>query len=144
MARLYTAISFGLVLTGLIFHVARGDVYYVASDVNDCGHVEAHASCYTLDHYANSTNLRVIDSVFYFMPGKHLLRHMWTYCWREQPYTHQSFSHDQGHPNQTLFIECTDLSDDGIEVFEGQNITMEKFGMLRCNRRTFLLFAIIA
>ena len=79
MARTYTTIFFALVLAGLalIFQAANGDVYYVVSNVRDCRHVYANASCNTLDNYASSTTLRVNDSVFYFMPGKHLLRHRW-------------------------------------------------------------------
>ena len=136
MARLYTVISFGLVLTGLIFHVARGDVYYVASDVNDCRHVESHPSCYTLDHYANSTTLRVIDSVFYFMPGKHLLRRMWNITGAINLTLTSQFPRSDSSESDVV-IECTDLSDDGILVSKGQNITMENFAMLRCKRRTF-------
>ena len=134
MARLYTAISFGLVLTGLIFHVARGDVYYVASDLSDCRHVEAHASCYTLDHYANSTTLRVNDSVFYFMPGKHLLRRMWNITGARNLTLTSQFPRSDSSESDVV-IECTDLIDDGILVSKGQNITMENFAMLRCKRR---------
>ena len=77
MARPYTTISFVLVLAGLVLiQAANGDVYYVATDVSDCKDIAANASCNTLDHYARS-NLRVQDSVFYFMPGKHLLRYTW-------------------------------------------------------------------
>ena len=141
MARLYTAISFGLVLTGLIFHVARGEVYYVASDVSDCRHVEAHESCYTLDHYANSTTLRVIDSVFYFMPGKHLLRRMWNITGAINLTLTSQFPRSDSSESDVV-IECTDLSDDGILVSGGQNITMENFAMLRCKRRTVLSFTL--
>ena len=80
MATPYTTISFGLVLAGLalIIQAANGDVYHVASNVGDCKNVDAiDASCNTLDHYANSTHLRITDSVFYFMPGRHILHRTW-------------------------------------------------------------------
>ena len=67
MARPYTTISFGLVLAGLvlIFQAANGDVYYVASNVSDCKNVDANTSCNTLDHYVNSTTLRINDTVLF-------------------------------------------------------------------------------
>ena len=139
MARLYTAISFGLVLTGLIFHVARGDVYYVASDVNDCRHVEAHASCYTLDHYTNSTTLRVNDSVFYFLPGKHLLRRTWLITGARKLTLTSHFPRSESSESHVV-IECADLSvEDGILISKSKRITVENFAMLRC-KRTVLSF----
>ena len=133
MARLHTAISFGLLLAGLIIHVASGDVYYVTSDVSYCRHVEAHVSCNTLDHYAISTTLRVNDSVFYFMPGKHLLRHKWLITGARNLTLTSHFPGSESSESDVV-VACPDLSDHGILVSEGQSITMEKFGMLRCKR----------
>ena len=52
MAFACMTIFFGQVLVGLIGHAANGNVYYVASDVSDCSHVDSvpDASCNTLDH----------------------------------------------------------------------------------------------
>ena len=108
MARPYTTISFGLVLAGLvlIFQAANGDVYYVASNVSDCRRVEANASCNTLDHYANSTTLRISDSVFYFMPGKHLLCNTWRIANARNITLTSQFPGSES--SRSVVVECTD------------------------------------
>ena len=132
MARPYTRISFGLFLAGLIFHVANGDVYYVASDVSDCRHDDAHASCNTLDYYSNSTTLRVNDSLFYFMPGKHLLRREWKIT-RANNLTLTSQFPGAESSESDVVVECANFRvPAGIYIIRGQYITVENFAVLRC------------
>ena len=131
MGRLYSTIFFGLVLAGLILQATNGDVYYVASKVSDCGHIDAHASCNTLDHYARSNTLRVSDSVLCFMPGKHFLRHTWQITGASNLTLTGQFPRSESSESDVV-IECAGNMYHAILVSEGQNITVKNLAMLRC------------
>ena len=131
MALACMTIFFGLLLVGLIVHTANGDVYYVASDVSDCSHVDPvdDASCNTLDHYSSSPTLRANDSVFYFMPGKHFLQHTWEIASAHNLKITGQFPRSES--SEDVAVECAD-SNTRIRVVSGQNITVENLALLCC------------
>ena len=73
MALQYASFLLVLMVT-LTVTQANGIFYYVTPNVTDC---HDKSPCNTLSHYASATSLQLTDSVFYFMPGTHLLEQTW-------------------------------------------------------------------
>ena len=76
--------------------------------------------CHTLSYYANSTALQLTDSVFYFMPGTHLLQETWTIS------NPRNLTLSGPWPSKgEAVIQCANLETErGIQVTNGTNIVL--------------------
>ena len=100
-----------LVLVALAFHSANGAVYYVAPNVTD---YSVNASCNTINYYANSAALPLTNSVFYFMPGIHLLEQTWVM----ENVSNLTLTRalPKSEPNGEVIIDCRDSYGRGLRV----------------------------
>ena len=122
------AIGVILMLAALALCPVNGYVYYVAPDVADCG---AHEPCNTLNYYANSTGLRLTDSVFYFMPGTHPLRQSWVISNASNlslipaPYSAMG---------EQVVVNCSGISGRGITVTNSREIVLRAMQIVHCQQ----------
>ena len=122
------------VLVVLTFRQARGDVYFVIPGTTEAQ--DFNASYNTLSYLANSTALQLNDSVFYFMPGTHLLQQVWSIN-NARNLTLSGLQLPTTAPEDEVIVDCMQSSNhSGISVTETQNVTVKNMQIVNCGRAT--------
>ena len=121
-----------LLLATLKHSSAYGVVYYVAPTVADC---PVNVSCNTLNHYADSTTrLQLTDSVFYFMPGTHVLQQVWV-IENASHLTLDGFFVPSAtvQEEKKAVIDCEGLPGRTIQVRHSRNVLVKNLQIVHCS-----------
>ena len=116
-----------LVLVALAFRSANGAVYYVATSAGNCS---INATCNTLNYYAKSAALKLTDSVFYFMPGRHFLQQVWVI---ESASNLTLTSALPISERNEVVIYCSGISGLGVRVITSHDVRMKNIEIRNCS-----------